>query len=263
MSTDKQQTYEVIYNVDLGKDQKGDIITFYNQLFISTIKSFIMNLNKKSSKNFNEKSQTPSIKNPLISKKIMDSPISVVLPSGLQSMKKNLNPKNSIMTPKTHMLYAFSESPLMKIPENNLKKKTVIHSKKLINFEEPIYGGKVEEKNFSKYENEQQLGKIYETNCENSSGIKEKMNSKITFLYLISLIIVQLKIFGKPENSGRGSPEKNKTLVIQSKNCQNDTQKFLKNLSTNIQEMNKTPKTKNKFAKLNFENVQGNVNIKP
>lgn len=123
MSTDKQQTYEVIYNVDLGKDQKGDIITFYNQLFISTIKSFIMNFNKKSSKNFNEKSQTPSIKNPLISKKIMDSPLSVVLPSGLQSMKKNLNPKNSIMTPKTHMLYAFSESPLMKIPENNLKKK--------------------------------------------------------------------------------------------------------------------------------------------
>ncbi len=178
MKSDKQQAYEVIYSVNLANNQKGDIITFYNNIFISTMKSFIVTLNKKTIKTTNEKSQTPLIKNPLISKKMMDSPLSSVLPSGLQNMKKSINQKNSIMTPKTHMLYAFAESPLMKLNDVHLKNaKTNVQSKKLINFEESMNGGKKEatQKNFMKYENEK-LGKIDETNNEN---LFEKMENSI------------------------------------------------------------------------------------
>lgn len=177
MSTDKQYSYEVIYNVDLGKNQKGDIITFYNQCFISTIKMFIVSFSKKNQKHL--KSQTPQIKNPLISKKIMESPLTGVLPNGLQSLKKNFNQKNNIMTPKTYMLYAFSESPLMKIPGNTLKKKVALHSKKLIDFEDSVNGGHIEEKSYIKYEKEQQLSKIYESKNETISEKKDIKNSKI------------------------------------------------------------------------------------
>ena len=196
MSNDKQQQYEVIYNVNLNNNQNGDIITFYNNVFISTMKSFIVTLNKKSIKSINDKSQTPQIKNPLISRKIIDSPLASVLPSGLQHIKKTGNQKNPIMTPKTHMLYAFAESPLMKINDNNLKNtlKSTIHSKKLIDFEETHNGGKNEitiQKNFNKYENEQ-LSKIDETVNENAlekqdisfmkNSKKNKMNSHLNSL---------------------------------------------------------------------------------
>lgn len=107
----------------------------------------------------------------------MDSPLSSVLPSGLHNFKK-IETKNSMMTPKTHMLYAFAESPLMKINENQLKKnvKQSIQSKKLIDFEDCVNGGKTinpNQKNFRKYENEE-LSKIDETNNEN---FLEKLNN--------------------------------------------------------------------------------------
>ena len=136
------------------------------------MKSFIVTLNKK---NVKKGSQTPQIKNPFISQKIMDSPLSSVLPSGLHNFKK-MEPKNSMMTPKTHMLYAFAESPLMKMNENQLKKnvKPNIQSKKLIDFEDCSNGGKtINQKNFRKYENEE-LSKIDETNNEN---FLEKLNN--------------------------------------------------------------------------------------
>lgn len=81
------------------------------------------------------------------------------------------------MTPKTHMLYAFAESPLMKINENQLKKnvKPNIQSKKLIDFEDCSNGGKtINQKNFRKYESEE-LSKIDETNNEN---FLEKFNNQ-------------------------------------------------------------------------------------
>jgi hypothetical protein len=135
------------------------------------MKSFIVTLNKKSSKIMTIGSQTPQIKNPLISQKIIDSPLSSVLPSGLQNFKKLEPQKNGLMTPKTHMLYAFAESPLMKINESQLKKndKPNVQSKKLIDFEDSLNGGKnitVNLKNFKKYEKEE-LSKIDETNNEN------------------------------------------------------------------------------------------------
>ena len=139
-----------------------------------------MSFNKKTQKY--AKSQTPQIKNVLISKKIIDSPLSGVLPSGIQSLKKNINQKNPIMTPKTHMLYAFSESPLMKIQENTLKKKINLHSKKLNDFEDSINGGRNEEKTFSKFDKEQ-LSKIYETNNENIPEKKEIRNGKNYLFY--------------------------------------------------------------------------------
>ena len=138
------------------------------------MKSFIVTLNKK---NVKKGSQTPQVKNPFISQKIMDSPLLSVLPSGLQNFKK-IDTRNSMMTPKTHMLYAFAESPLMKINDNQLNKnmKTNIQSKKLIDFEDCSNGGKTlnqNQKNFKKYENEE-LSKIDETNNEN---FFEKLNN--------------------------------------------------------------------------------------
>lgn len=57
------------------------------------------------------------------------------------------------------------------------------------------------------------------------------------------------------------TPEKQKNNFFQTKTPKNETQKFLKNLSTNIQDLNKTPTSvKNKFLKLNFEGVQTNNN---
>ena len=54
------------------------------------------------------------------------------------------------------------------------------------------------------------------------------------------------------------TPEKNR-LFVKTQTPRNDTQKFLKNLS-NIQESNKTPtNNKNKFIRLNFDNVAGNI----
>lgn len=55
------------------------------------------------------------------------------------------------------------------------------------------------------------------------------------------------------------TPEKLKNSFFQSRTPKNETQKFLKNLSTNIQDLNKTPTSvKNRFVKLNFEGVQTN-----
>lgn len=55
------------------------------------------------------------------------------------------------------------------------------------------------------------------------------------------------------------TPEKNK--FEKSQTPRNNTQKFLKNLSS-IQEANKTPNSsKNKFIRLNFDNVQANNNV--
>lgn len=189
MSNDKQQSYEVIYNVTMNLNQKVDIITFYNNVFISTMKAFI-GINKTSLKAFKDKSQTPQIKNPLISKKIIDTPLSSVLPSGFQNLRKIGNEKNPIMTPKTHMLYAFAESPLMKISENNVKKnlKINISSKKLIDFEESRNGGKNEIKNCTKHEKEQ-LSKIDESNNENLFEKIENSTIKSKF----KIVLLQFK----------------------------------------------------------------------
>lgn len=167
----------MIYKVKLmSNPEKGDIIMFYNQEFIPIMKSFIVTLQRRN-KLPPRGSMTPHVKNPLIPQKILDSPLSMVLPSGLQNCKKKENAQNSIaMTPKTHMLYAFAESPLMKISEGTLAKpKASVQSKKLIDFEDSFNGGKTinpNQRHFRKHERDE-LSKIEELNTEN---LMEKTN---------------------------------------------------------------------------------------
>ena len=86
---------EVIFNVYISPTKKCDIINFYNKFFIPSLKSFIVNLPNNFAKKEN------------IEKGIISSSLQNIIP---EEIKKSYNS----MTPKTQLLYAFTESPLIK-----------------------------------------------------------------------------------------------------------------------------------------------------
>ncbi len=106
------------------------------------MKAFLIDFVQKNCKiPASKKFMTPQIKSQIISKSILESPLHTLLPPGVQNMKNSNLIKNGVMTPKTNLLFAFTESPLLKKEYkfgklNIAKNLNNLNSKKLIDFDE-------------------------------------------------------------------------------------------------------------------------------
>eukprot|EP01017_Pseudomicrothorax_dubius_P026412 TRINITY_DN2945_c0_g2_i2.p1 TRINITY_DN2945_c0_g2~~TRINITY_DN2945_c0_g2_i2.p1 ORF type:complete len:992 (+),score=245.91 TRINITY_DN2945_c0_g2_i2:123-3098(+) len=200
----KQLHQEIIYAIEVEPGRKGDLILFYNTVFIAAMKTFILGMgsSRKQSGFAAMKPPSPGIKRPIINVSGLQSPLKALLPTAMQNFsvgaqsqgKKNglRSPlSGSVMTPKTQFLFAFGETPSVR-HEGPSKS---VASKKMINFDAEVGNENVNTSNLSsssisnsilmkkeaKY-GQIQLEKITETKtenheCPNSSrrGIKGKM----------------------------------------------------------------------------------------
>ncbi|KAM3140311.1 hypothetical protein pb186bvf_007667 [Paramecium bursaria] len=93
---------KMVCNVYINYDTMGDIVQYYNQIFIPQVKQFLVKMTQEIK--LTNIPQSPLInKNPALNNKILASPLRDVLPRVL-------------MTPSTQLLYAYQESPLLKQP---------------------------------------------------------------------------------------------------------------------------------------------------
>lgn len=140
--SDKQLHNDVLYEVYISDYMTSDIIQFYNNNFINRMKAFLIDFVQKNSKTTSSKRlMTPQIKSQIVAKSILESPLHTLLPPGVQNMKSSSLIKAGVMTPKTHLLFAFTESPLLKKDYkfgrlNIAKNLNNLNSKKLIDFDE-------------------------------------------------------------------------------------------------------------------------------
>ena len=101
-STPKGSFKDTVYNCRLSDTKKGDIISLYNQVFIHSVKNFLISLPSH---------KMSSIKN--VQNGILTSPLKeIVSPSSGKQLVPN--------TPKTQILYAYLESPFVKKKEADI-----------------------------------------------------------------------------------------------------------------------------------------------
>ncbi|EGR27249.1 hypothetical protein IMG5_199290 [Ichthyophthirius multifiliis] len=86
---------ELIYDMPLGENNKtGDIVTLYNNIFIQSVKNYILNTAKNINSTNEIINNTNQIKNPAITTPIFTSPLKSMLPSdvrkSLQKMPNHL-----------------------------------------------------------------------------------------------------------------------------------------------------------------------------
>lgn len=125
-------------------NQNGNIISFYNDVFIkkTELKDFIVSsFTDSNSRNIN--AQRNSKKNI-----VLMSPIKAIIPKELMFKGQGNNYKNKgNITPQTHLLYAYNESPILKYEVNSFKGKGKIplnfeeQSKVMVERENKKYGG--------------------------------------------------------------------------------------------------------------------------
>ena len=130
----KSDLSDIIYNVHISEKEKGDLVRFYNAVYISQLKNFLFNA--FGTKSIDIKSQTPQIKKPLIPALALASPLKDSLPQNMMSMSLMNNKKSPMlkhrMTPTSNAPYIFNDfSVYGSDPSaNNMT------SKRLINFED-------------------------------------------------------------------------------------------------------------------------------
>jgi hypothetical protein len=188
--------HEIIYNVYIDSQRKGDIILFYNTVFITPMRSFIYSQSIKKPAT-QTRPASPSLQNPIIPNLPLQSPLKAMIPAGINSLSLSNAANNgkktpiyssygknpmtpSIMTPKTQMLYAFAESPFLNSGELSRRPSGNLNSKKILNFEQ------VDNKENNDYNRKKMPGstkysmeKIIETHQENvqdTTSIKCKKN---------------------------------------------------------------------------------------
>ena len=136
LTFNKTDLTEIIYNVYINDNERGDLVRFYNAVYISHMKSHLFS--SFGDKTVEMKSQTPYAKKPIISALTLSSPLKESLPQAMTNLslankRKSPMSKHS-MTPMTSALYAYPESSGIGDPQQ-----AEPASKRLINFEEVPY----------------------------------------------------------------------------------------------------------------------------
>lgn len=113
---------EIICKCYVNQEKRVDIIKFYNSVFIGigNIKPFITSAKENGGVQLKGAS-------------FLQSPLRAIIPKELSFNK--LQQKKGPKTPQTNLLYAYTESPMLKC-ELNTVKTTALNSRKVINFDE-------------------------------------------------------------------------------------------------------------------------------
>ena len=110
---DKEEWNEIVYNIYMEEEGKtGDLIKYYNAVFIRNLKGFLYNL--KGGEHYNEDSQQHVIKKPLIPILNVSSPLRESLPYRFNQIMRSpiIRPG---LTPFSSLLHAESPSRALDI----------------------------------------------------------------------------------------------------------------------------------------------------
>ncbi|KRW99451.1 Cyclin-like protein [Pseudocohnilembus persalinus] len=251
---------EIIYNLNISENQKGDIITYYNQVFIQKIKSYIISKKQEFQQENNQQSRpsTPGCitgkyqslqqysKNPVLNTQILQSPLKMMIPSNLQNVRKSLNKLPGHMTPQTQMLYAYNESPLLKMGKQN-NRFSNLQSKKMINFDELSINN---QKNNLNVQKQSMLENYYDQTTDfinkkfnkiNGGGVSSKGSMTP------QLEKGMLKFFQKKQDKSR----------LDTENDINNDNYTTNNMENNLQQKN----IGNNFNSLSARMMKNNINV--
>lgn len=146
---DSANSHQVIYEVLIHENEKADIITFYNKRFIPTFKQFLINLSNNNNTNNNDNDNDGnntynSNSNHYLSRQQFQSPLKQLIPADLKQKLTHLKTKSQhslvppshshFMTPRTHFLYAYQESPTVK--HQFRATQAPLNSRKVLNFDD-------------------------------------------------------------------------------------------------------------------------------
>ncbi|KAL4446465.1 hypothetical protein ABPG74_001206 [Tetrahymena malaccensis] len=146
-SHNKSMMRELIYAMPVAPNKLDTIVSYYNNVYLGFVKEAAVQIYKSlkdefqiseisSPQSHHKQSKSEIItRNPAIATPIFTSPLKSILPT---DVRKSISKLPSHMTPQTQMLYAYSESPLLKenlVSNQNLRS---VYSKKMINFDAEI-----------------------------------------------------------------------------------------------------------------------------
>lgn len=113
---------ELIYAMPITPNKLDTIISYYNSVYLIYVKEAAVSIYKSlrdempiseiaSPSNQKYAKSDSESKNPAITTQVFNSPLKSIIPT---DVLKPISKLPSNMTPQTQMLYAYSESPLMK-----------------------------------------------------------------------------------------------------------------------------------------------------